>query len=109
MPNKLMKGYLIFAFFLVKDDPANWMPKIYETVNYFCKKSSSLSELRCSKFFGRFDWVFSFRCKSAKIGLNEVCNIQNQIREKGILSASSPIILSEIASNNVTLGTYPIE
>ncbi len=109
MPNEIMKGYLIIAFFLVKDDPVNWMPNIFKIVECYCNDSSSISELRCSKFFGRFDWVFSFKCKSAKIGLNEVCNIQSQIREEGILSASSLLLLSQIASNNVTLHTYPIE
>ena len=109
MPKELLQGYLIYAFFLVKDDPKKWMSNIYDLTNCFCKDSSTLSELRCSTFFGRFDWVVSFKCTSVKIGLNEICNIQSRIRENEILSASSSLVLSQIASNNVTISTCPIE
>jgi len=109
MSTEFKRGYLLFAFFLIKDDPAKWMPDIYDLVKSYCEQSSSVLEMHCSKFFGRFDWVFSFGCKSAKVGLNEVCNVQSRIRDNGILSASSPILLSEIASNNRVIKNYPIE
>ena len=48
MPVTLNKGYLVFGFFLVSDDPAKWMPNIYELIKEYCKKSSLVSEIRTS-------------------------------------------------------------